>query len=110
MMRLKVNSKYWNFILTSESNNLTLDNKLLRAVIHYRTKTVYIDKNYFCEGVDVERLIIHELVHIFIYETQSFQGLYDEEFVCEFLAQYLKTILRCCKKVIRGLNDDRQSN
>ena len=90
----------WNFEVVAKTNEvLRLYNKFLPAVCKYKNHTVYISEDV--SSVELPKILLHELCHIVLYETQiTLHEYYTEENVCEFISKYFFTIQSIYEKVL----------
>lgn len=100
MIRIFGNS--WNIELTDDKEKLMVDNKFCKGSIHYNDACIYIYRNLSLRHI--KRVLLHELTHAVIYETQSFyKESYSEEDMCEFISRYSLYINKIFRKAIKEL-------
>lgn len=74
-------------------STLLVDGKRCRGATHFYNRKIYIDKNL--EATDKKQVLLHELAHAILYDTQlELKDEYSEENLCEFIALYGETILQ----------------
>jgi len=94
--KFKVNSQtYWvEFGVTKDLNN--------KAEINYTNRIITIQEKYKFHP-KLLHLVIHEITHAYIYETQIVKGVYDEEAVCELMAMYGPQIVTTARRITNSL-------
>lgn len=99
-MDFKVNNAVWHLVFTDDDAKLLVNNESKKGVIVYKTATIFIDTRVSLENQLY--VLVHELTHLFLYETQiELRSTFTEEQVCEFVAMYSDTINKLAKRLIR---------
>ena len=76
----------WNLEITDDAEKLLVNNKKCGGSIVYKERTIYIDSSL---TNDFQRVLLHELTHAVLYETQlQLSNSYTEEDMCEFVGKY----------------------
>lgn len=96
MCKFKVNNQKYTIIFDYPTD---CENK---AEIHYTDRCIVIEPKYKTHP-KLLHLIIHEVTHAYVYETQVVKGLWNEESVCEFMAMYGPEIIKISKRILNSL-------
>lgn len=102
-IRLKINGSYYNVV---EEECVYPENK---AEINYTNREIRISPKYLFHPKGLH-LVIHEITHAYIYETQITPPPYSEESVCEFMSIYGSEIINVSKTVYRKLKQNSLQN
>lgn len=96
---IDINGIMWTIIRTDEPEKLLMNNKRLKGVTVYKDNTVYINDELI--GNRLNKVLLHELSHIYIYETQiEMKEFYDEEMLCDFMAKFGNQITDKAKRIM----------
>lgn len=100
VMRFQVNGVYWNVVfVNSNSNDLRRDDGTITlGVCDNNVKCIFISNAL--RGLLYERVLIHELTHAWIFSYGIYLSLEQEEFVCEFVSHYGRSILNMADELI----------
>ena len=97
----------WHVVLTDNKEDLMANGKLCKGCTHYTESTIFISTD--TSPKDRIRLLLHELSHAFIYETQiELKQSYTEEDLCEFMAKLGPAIMSVYKDLIPILLEDKK--
>lgn len=89
-----------------DKKELLLNQRFCRGLTKYSEKRILLDNDL--KGKDLERVIKHELSHIYLYETQiSLKDTFTEEELCDFVAIYADHIMEAFIKIISKIEGER---
>lgn len=92
----------WNLEITDDAKKLLVNNKKCGGSIVYKERTIYIDSSL---TNDFQRVLMHELTHAILYETQlQLSDSYSEEDMCEFVGKYGKLICDIYDEIVQDLD------
>lgn len=100
VMRFQVNGVHWEIVfVNSNSDDLRRDDgSITLGVCDNNVKCIFISNAL--RGLLYERVLIHELTHAWIFSYGIYLTLEQEEFVCEFVSNYGRSILSMADKLI----------
>ena len=89
---ININNVMWNIVLTNDINYLKRnDGSVTLGITDKRKRTIYI---YDSLNENAKRkVLIHELVHAWMFIYDYYLTVSEEEFVCEFVSNYAEDIL-----------------
>jgi hypothetical protein len=95
----QLKSRRWTIeIAPDRSENLILDGEPCLALIHLRTRKIYVNELLLSDKEELYYTIAHEITHAMIHahviDKKTFR---DEEFICEFVAIYGAEIVSIAK-------------
>lgn len=87
MKEFRIYDNLWKVTLTDNKEDLIVDGKFCKGAIHYKESCIYIYSDTSMK--DRTRILLHELTHAILYDTQvELKTVYTEEDLCEFTAKY----------------------
>lgn len=97
---LRDRDKAWDiYEVPGTDANLYVDGKQCRGVTRYFNREICINKDLL--PCDKRQVLIHELTHAFIYDTQiETRDDYTEEHLCDFMAMYADDIIAAVDLVL----------
>ena len=100
----------WTITETAGSDSsLLADGKRCRGTTHYFKREIYVDKDLSPE--DKKQVLIHELAHATLYDTQiELKEEYSEENMCDFMAMYGSGIIRVAEDYLKKRARDENGN
>lgn len=92
-MKFTVNNQEWTLLFVNPSNNnlKRSDGSITIGMTDNNTKTVYINNrlnNYM-----TDKVICHELTHVFAFEFGYYMPIETEEIVADFMSLYGRNIV-----------------
>ena len=92
-MKFTVNNQEWNlvFVKPNSRNLMRSDGSITIGMTDNNTKTVYIN-NKLNEYMK-DKVICHELTHVFAFEFDYFMPMETEEIVADFMSLYGRDIV-----------------
>ena len=92
-MKFTVNNQEWNlvFVKPNSRNLMRSDGSITIGMTDNNTKTVYIN-NKLNEYMK-DKVICHELTHVFAFEFDYYMDLETEEIVADFMSLYGRDIV-----------------
>lgn len=105
-INIKVNNYNWCIELTDNIENLTnKEGNICKGTTSYKNKTIYLD--YKISEETAKHVLIHELTHVYIYETQlELKSYYNEEDLCEFVAMYGERVIKKAKSILKAVKGE----
>lgn len=102
MKKFEIFGNVWSIEITENKDDLIVEGKFCKGAIHYKDSRIFI---YFdTSDKDRKRLLLHELSHAVLYETQiELKEKYTEEDLCEFVAKYGLYIIELYNNLIEYL-------
>jgi len=89
----------WRLELTENKEELQVNGRFCKGAIHYRDSKIFIYTETSFK--DRTRILLHELTHAVLYETQiELKEFYTEEDMCELMAKYGQYIIELYKGLI----------
>lgn len=92
-MKFKVNNQEWELVLVNPSNNnlKRSDGSITIGMTDNNTKTVYINNRL--NSTLTDKVICHELTHVFAFEFDYYMPIETEEIVADFMSLYGRDIV-----------------
>lgn len=102
-MQIFIVNNVWNimFINPNDTRLLRSDNVYSIGVCDNNTKTIYINNKL--DGKLLDKVILHELTHAFIFESGIYFDDETEEVICDFMANYGNDVLSIADDVFNKL-------
>ena len=79
------------------------ENTRVHGITEYVTQTVYIDKDL--DGFLLKKALIHELTHIYLWETGQQGNDYKEEYLCDIMSTAAPVICKSVDDIILRLRE-----
>lgn len=100
---LPIRNSDWRINLVDpDSQGLRTDDSQNWGMTHYMTKDIYINNELHKD--DIDEVLIHELTHAVLSETQIKEShKYSEEDVCDLMGKYARVIIDLADKARAGL-------
>lgn len=99
-MYFEVNGQIWRILLVS-ANNAELrrsDGTLSLAVTDNNDKTVYVNRNV--HGAMLDKVLCHELCHVFSFSHGLHIPIETEEIIADFLATYGRDVFSVADDIL----------
>ena len=92
-MKFTVNNQEWNlvFVKPNSKDLMRSDGTITIGMTDNNTKTVYINKKL--KGYMADKVICHELTHVFAFEFDYYMDIKTEEIVADFMSLYGRDIV-----------------
>ena len=92
-MKFTVNNQEWNlvFVKPNSKNLMRSDGSITIGMTDNNKKTVYVN-NRLNEYL-TDKVICHELTHVFAFEFDYFMDIQTEEIVADFMSLYGRRIV-----------------
>jgi hypothetical protein len=92
-MKFTVNNQEWELVFVNPSNNnlKRSDGSITIGMTDNNTKTVYINNKL--KGYMADKVICHELTHVFAFEFDYYMDIETEEIVADFMSLYGRDIV-----------------
>lgn len=102
-MKFTVNNQEWKIVYCkSSSDNLRRsDGSITLAVTDNNTKCVYMNNKL--SGYMFDKVLCHELVHVFCFEFDYIVDLQTEEIIANFLSLYGRDIIYLLDDLVKIL-------
>lgn len=99
-MRFGINNEIWTIEFVEWNNNKLYrsDGSISLAVTDNNTKTIYINESVY--GALLEKIICHEVCHVFCFAYSIYIPVELEEIICDFLATYGREVFNVADDVI----------
>lgn len=105
-MKITINKLEWQVKLVESHDPLLCVNNTFRTGATWCAKQVIAVARELSVSA-FGKVLRHELAHAFLFSTQgNHPEQYDEEFLCEFMSLYAKSILEAESEVFKMLCDD----
>ena len=103
IMKFTVNNQEWQLLFVNPSNgNLKRsDGSITIGMTDNNTKTVYINNKLNCALTD--KVICHELTHVFAFEFDYSMDIETEEIVADFMSLYGRNIIYLLDDLVQVL-------
>lgn len=98
-----VNNIMWDlvFVLPSDSNLMRSNKTYTLGVTDNNLKTVFV--NNMLTGKLLDKVICHELTHVFAFSYDLHMPIETEEIVADFLATYGRDVFAVADELIRDM-------
>lgn len=102
-MKFTVNNQEWNLVFVNPNNNnlKRSDGSITIGMTDNNKKTVYIN-NRLNEYL-TDKVICHELTHVFAFEFDYYMDIETEEIVADFMSLYGRRIVYLLDDLVRIL-------
>lgn len=102
-MEFKVNSNIWEvkFVKPNSIDLMRSDGSITLGMTDNNVKTVYIN-NRLNEYM-TDKVLCHELTHVFAFEFDYFMDIQTEEIVADFMSLYGRNIIYLLDDLVRIL-------
>lgn len=102
-MTFTVEGEVWNlqFVNPRSSHLKRSDNSITIGVTDNNVKTVFISNNL--SDAMTDKVLCHELVHVFSFANDLVIPLETEEIVADFLAQYGRSIIYLADNLLSSI-------
>lgn len=99
-MYFTVNGQIWQlaFVPASSTDLQRSDGSISLAVTDNGYKTVYINRNV--HGAMLDKVLCHELCHVFAFENDLHMPIETEEIVADFLATYGRDVFAVADDIL----------
>ena len=98
-MDVVINGIIWHVYLTNNQNNLmTSYGQITFGVTDVNNKTIYIYSKL--NDYMLNKVLIHELTHAWIFSYNYYLTIDEEEFLCSFIDTYANDILNEADDII----------
>lgn len=102
-MTFEVNNHIWKiqYEKSNSSNLLRSNGTLTLAVCDNNTKTIYINRNL--KGYMFDKVLCHELTHVYAMEFNYFMDIETEETVADFMSLFGRDIIYLLDDLVKIL-------
>lgn len=102
-MKFTVSNQKWNLVFVNPNNNnlKRSDGSITIGMTDNNEKTVYVN-NRLNEYL-TDKVICHELTHVFAFEFDYFMDIQTEEIVADFMSLYGRRIVYLLDDLVRIL-------
>lgn len=102
-MTFVVNNKEWELVFVKPSSRQLMrsDGSITIGMTDNNTKTVYINNRL--NGALTDKVICHELTHVFAFEFGYYMPIETEEIVADFMSLYGRNIIYLLDDLVRIL-------
>ena len=92
-MKFTVNNQEWNlvFVKPNSRNLMRSDGSITIGMTDNNTKSVYINNRL--NDYMTDKVICHELTHVFAFEFDYYMDIETEEIVADFMSLYGRNIV-----------------
>lgn len=99
-MYFTVNGQPWqlSFVSANSPDLQRSDGSISLAVTDNGDKTVYINRNVY--GAMLDKVLCHELCHVFSFENDLHMPIETEEIVADFLATYGRDVFAVADDIL----------
>lgn len=100
-MKFTVNNQEWNlvFVKPNSRNLMRSDGSITIGMTDNNTKSVYINNRL--NGYMTDKVICHELTHVFAFEFDYYMDIETEEIVADFMSLYGRKIVYILDDLIK---------
>jgi hypothetical protein len=100
-MKFTVNNQEWNlvFVKPNSRNLMRSDGSITLGITDNNVKTVFVNdrlNNYM-----TDKVICHELTHVFAFEFDYYMNIETEEIVADFMSLYGRNIVYLLDDLIK---------
>lgn len=98
---MRINNNEWNLIPLNYSDDRLKrsDNVSVLGVCDNNVKTIYINDRL--SDSMKERVLLHEITHIFCFEYQLNLDIDTEEILCDFMATYGRDVISVVDGILK---------
>ena len=102
-MTFTVNNQEWQvvFVNPSNSNLKRSDNSITLGMTDNNTKTIYINNKL--NKYMTDKVLCHELCHVFAFEYDYYMPIETEEIVADFMSLYGRDIVYLLDDLVKVL-------
>lgn len=102
-MKFKVNNQEWNlvFVKPNSRNLMRSDGSITLGITDNNVKTVFINDRL--NDYMTDKVICHELTHVFAFEFDYYMDIETEEIVSDFMSLYGRKIVYLLDDLIEVL-------
>ena len=102
-MKFTVNNQVWQVLFVNPSNNnlKRSDNSITLGMTDNNTKTIYINNKL--NDYMTDKVLCHELCHVFAFEYNYFMDIQTEEIVADFMSLYGRDIVYLLDDLVKVL-------
>lgn len=99
-----INGIVWNvcFVSSNSSELFRSDGSRTVGMTDWNTKTIYLDKHL--KGAFLEKVLCHELCHVFCFSYHIHMGLEQEEFLANWIANYGRDVIELLDDLLYKTN------
>ena len=92
-MKFTVNNQDWQvvFVKPNSKDLMRSDNSITLGMTDNNTKTIYINNKL--NDYMTDKVLCHELCHVFAFEYNYFMDIQTEEIVADFMSLYGREII-----------------
>ena len=100
----EINCIYWNVIYVNpnDDNLKRSDGSITLGVTDLETKTIYINSRL--HGALLQKVLLHEICHAFIFSTGYYFDIATEELICDLVASYGRDMIETLNMLIAQMN------
>lgn len=100
-MKFTVNNQEWNlvFVKPNSRNLMRSDGSITIGMTDNNTKSVYINDRL--NDYMTDKVICHELTHVFAFEFDYYMDIETEEIVADFMSLYGRNIVYLLDELIK---------
>lgn len=93
---LKLNNELWNIKIVKpyDKNLMRSDGSYTLGVTDDNVKTIFISDGLDCDIL--KKVLIHECIHALMFSMDIYIDIYQEECLCNAIAEYGQYILNVC--------------
>jgi Zn-dependent peptidase ImmA (M78 family) len=97
---MRINNKNWKLVRLNASDDRLKrsDGISVLGVCDNNTKTIYINQNL--QGKLLDRVILHEITHVFCFEYGLNLDIAAEEILCDFMATYGREVIAVVDNIL----------
>lgn len=99
-----INNIVWNLEYVDSNSDMLMRSDGSRTVgmTDWNTKTIYLDKHL--RGAFLEKVLCHELCHVFCFSYHIHMGLDQEEFLANWISLYGRQVINLLDDLLHNVS------
>lgn len=99
----RINNKTWNidFVEPTNDNLMRSDNVYTLGVTDNNLKTIFLSNKL--HGKMLDKVLCHELVHVYSFENDCDIDIQTEEIIADFMSLYGRDIIYLADDIMNGV-------
>lgn len=99
-MKFVINGIVWNvkFVPSNSPELFRSDGSWTVGMTDWNTKSIYIDKHL--EGAFLEKVLCHELCHVFCFSYRIIMDIRQEEFLADWISTYGRPVIELLDEIL----------